>query len=200
MAILRFSFGTMGSGKSTLALQIHHNLSSRQLFGLLLTTLDREGNQVTSRLGVAAPAIDVTPDLDLYALAVRHWPIALPGVRRGAVLHRRAVRPTRPGRRRPRDRRVRVRAAHRLPRRAVRGHAADARDRRRARAAAGRGAVLVRRPGHAQRPRRQRRDGVRGRDGRRRRHQRTERAALRRHGALRTRLPLTTSAAGNLGG
>ncbi len=75
MATLRFSFGTMGSGKSTVALQIHHNLSNRQLFGLLLTTLDREGRQVTSRLGVAAPAIEVTPDLDLHALAVRHWPI-----------------------------------------------------------------------------------------------------------------------------
>ena len=75
MATLRFSFGTMGSGKSTVALQIHHNLSSRQLFGLLLTTLDREGRQVTSRLGVAAPAIEVAPDLDLHALAVRHWPI-----------------------------------------------------------------------------------------------------------------------------
>jgi thymidine kinase len=75
MATLRFSFGTMGSGKSTLALQIHHNLSTRHLFGLLLTCLDREGNQVTSRLGVAAPAIDVTPDLDLYALAVDQWPI-----------------------------------------------------------------------------------------------------------------------------
>jgi thymidine kinase len=75
MASLRFSFGTMGSGKSTVALQIHHNLSNRQLFGLLLTTLDREGRQVTSRLGVAAPAIEVTSDLDLHALAVRHWPI-----------------------------------------------------------------------------------------------------------------------------
>jgi thymidine kinase len=75
MATLRFSFGTMGSGKSTLALQIHHNLSTRHLYGLLLTSFDREGNQVTSRLGVAAPAIDVTPDLDLYALAVQHWPI-----------------------------------------------------------------------------------------------------------------------------
>ena len=75
MASLRFNFGTMGSGKSTVALQIHHNLSNRQLFGLLLTTLDREGNQVTSRLGVAAPAIDVAPDLDLYALAVDNWPI-----------------------------------------------------------------------------------------------------------------------------
>ena len=75
MATLRFSFGTMGSGKSTVALQIHHNLSSRHLYGLLLTCLDREGNQVTSRLGVAAPAIDVSPDLDIYGLTVRHWPI-----------------------------------------------------------------------------------------------------------------------------
>ena len=75
MATLRFSFGTMGSGKSTVALQIHHNMASRNLYGLLLTCLDREGAQVTSRLGVAAPAIDVTPDLDLYALALHHWPL-----------------------------------------------------------------------------------------------------------------------------
>jgi thymidine kinase len=75
MATLRFSFGTMGSGKSTLALQIHHNLSSRELYGLLLTCLDREGRQVTSRLGVAAPAIHVEPGLDLFALAVSHWPL-----------------------------------------------------------------------------------------------------------------------------
>ena len=75
MATLRFSFGTMGSGKSTVALQIHHNLADRDLYGLLLTTLDREGSQVTSRLGVAAPAIEVDPELDLYALAVSYWPI-----------------------------------------------------------------------------------------------------------------------------
>lgn len=75
MAILRFSFGTMGSGKSTMALQIHHNLASRELYGLLLTTLDREGAQVTSRLGVAAEAIEVTPDLDIFKLAVDHWPL-----------------------------------------------------------------------------------------------------------------------------
>jgi thymidine kinase len=74
MATLRFSFGTMGSGKSTVALQIHHNLASRDLYGLLLTSLDREGHQVTSRLGVRAAAIDVT-GLDLYALTVEHWPI-----------------------------------------------------------------------------------------------------------------------------
>jgi thymidine kinase len=75
MAALRFSFGTMGSGKSTVALQIHHNLASRDLYGLLLTSLDREGQQVSSRLGVAAPAIDVSDGADLYALALAHWPI-----------------------------------------------------------------------------------------------------------------------------
>lgn len=75
MATLRFSFGTMGSGKSTMALQIHHNLAGRDLYGLLLTTLDREGSQVTSRLGVSAEAVEVTPDLDLYRLAVERWPI-----------------------------------------------------------------------------------------------------------------------------
>jgi thymidine kinase len=75
MATLRFSFGTMGSGKSTFALQIHHNLASRDLYGLLLTSLDREGNQVTSRLGVGAPAIDVSNGLDIYSLTVEHWPI-----------------------------------------------------------------------------------------------------------------------------
>lgn len=75
MATLRFSFGTMGSGKSTMALQIHHNLASRELYGLLLTTLDREGAQVTSRLGVAASAIEVVPGLDLYKLAVDNWPL-----------------------------------------------------------------------------------------------------------------------------
>jgi thymidine kinase len=75
MASLRFSFGTMGSGKSTVALQIHHNLASRHLYGLLLTCLDRAGHQVTSRLGVAAPAIDVSGDRDLFALTVEHWPV-----------------------------------------------------------------------------------------------------------------------------
>ncbi len=75
MATLRFSFGTMGSGKSTMALQIHHNLASRDLYGLLLTTLDREGAQVTSRLGVAAYAIEMVPELDVYKLAVDSWPI-----------------------------------------------------------------------------------------------------------------------------
>src|SRR5690606_37059325 len=69
MAELRFYFGTMGSGKSTLALQIHHNLTNSGQNGLLLTQLDREASSVSSRLGVAEPAIEVTHDLDLYAMA-----------------------------------------------------------------------------------------------------------------------------------
>lgn len=72
MAVLRFSFGTMGSGKSTLALQIHHNLSSRGLRGLLCTQLDRDGARVSSRLGVSAAAVDVGPKLDLFELSVQY--------------------------------------------------------------------------------------------------------------------------------
>ncbi|MAG04556.1 MAG: thymidine kinase [Acidimicrobiaceae bacterium] len=70
MAKLRFSFGTMGSGKSTLALQIHHNLSSRGLHGLLCSQLDRAGGKVSSALGVSADAVEVGPRLNLYELAV----------------------------------------------------------------------------------------------------------------------------------
>jgi thymidine kinase len=75
MATLRFSFGTMGSGKSTLALQIHHNLAVRDRQGLLLTKLDRDGTQVTSRLGVSAPAVEVTPEIDLFELAQSRMPL-----------------------------------------------------------------------------------------------------------------------------
>lgn len=70
MAKLRFSFGTMGSGKSTLALQIHHNLSSRGLHGLLCSQLDRADGKVSSALGVSADAVEVGPRLNLYELAV----------------------------------------------------------------------------------------------------------------------------------
>jgi len=69
MAELRFFFGTMGSGKSTQALQIRHNLEARGLSVLLTTQLDRAVGKVSSRLGVAAEAEIVTPELDLFALA-----------------------------------------------------------------------------------------------------------------------------------
>lgn len=75
MATLRFSFGTMGSGKSTLALQIHHNLAVRGRKGLLFTKLDRDGSQVTSRLGVSAPAVEAHGDLDLYEVVASTRPL-----------------------------------------------------------------------------------------------------------------------------
>jgi thymidine kinase len=75
MSMLRFSFGTMGSGKSTLALQIHHNMTSRGVRGLLLTKLDRDGAQVTSRLGVSAPAIDISTNFDLFDLIKSRMPL-----------------------------------------------------------------------------------------------------------------------------
>lgn len=61
----------MGSGKSTLALQIHHNLSRHHRRGLLLSKLDREGAFVSSRLGLSEQAVQVTDDLDIFALAER---------------------------------------------------------------------------------------------------------------------------------
>ncbi|MCH2620859.1 MAG: thymidine kinase [Acidimicrobiales bacterium] len=71
MASLRFSFGTMGSGKSTLALQIHHNLSSRGLRGILCSQLDRAGGKVSSALGVSADAVQVSPGFNLYEFALK---------------------------------------------------------------------------------------------------------------------------------
>ena len=52
MATLRFSFGTMGSGKSTMALQIHHNLASRDLYGMArrLKQLEREVERLRKKL------------------------------------------------------------------------------------------------------------------------------------------------------
>jgi thymidine kinase len=72
MGRLRFSYGTMGSGKSTMALQIHHNLASRGLLGLLCTMLDREPARVWSRLGVSVPAVEVDRTLQFGALAASY--------------------------------------------------------------------------------------------------------------------------------
>ena len=69
MGILRFSFGTMGSGKSTQALQIHHNLTHGGLKGALCSMLDRRGARVSSRLGVSAEAVVISPDVDLREVA-----------------------------------------------------------------------------------------------------------------------------------
>jgi thymidine kinase len=70
VAELRFFYGTMGSGKSTLALQIHHNLTRAGQHGLLITQLDRVEAAISSRLGVAQPAIEVDDEVDLRALVL----------------------------------------------------------------------------------------------------------------------------------
>ena len=75
MAVLRFFFGTMGSGKSTVALQIHHNLERRGLNGLLMTQLDRSSGVVSSRLGVAAEAVQVVPGMDVFELVMAQMPV-----------------------------------------------------------------------------------------------------------------------------
>lgn len=68
MGRLIFFCGTMGSGKSTLALQMHYNFTQVGRTGLLFTQGDRSGAaEVTSRIGVSAPALVVTPELDLFA-------------------------------------------------------------------------------------------------------------------------------------
>lgn len=64
----------MDCGKSTLALQMHHTHRSAGRQGLLLTRHDRAGAAVvSSRLGLQAPAVEVSEHLDLWGLVVdRH--------------------------------------------------------------------------------------------------------------------------------
>ena len=67
MAELVFFTGTMDSGKSTLAMQTDYNFARNGRPGLVFTSHDRAGTGViTSRIGLQTPAIEVTPDLDLY--------------------------------------------------------------------------------------------------------------------------------------
>ncbi|MCA0291985.1 MAG: thymidine kinase [Actinobacteria bacterium] len=73
MAELVFFSGTMDCGKSTLALQMDHNHRARGRHGLIFTRLDRAGEAIlSSRLGLATPAIEVTPELDLWEVVVTH--------------------------------------------------------------------------------------------------------------------------------
>jgi len=73
-AQLKFFYGPMDCGKSTLALQMDYNHSRQGRRGLVLTRHDRSlGPRVTTRIGLAHEAIDVTEDLDLVALVRRRW-------------------------------------------------------------------------------------------------------------------------------
>ena len=67
MAELVFFTGTMDCGKSTLALQMDYNHRQRGLHGLIFTKLDRAGaSTLSSRLGLATQAVEVTDDLDFW--------------------------------------------------------------------------------------------------------------------------------------
>lgn len=71
MANLRFFTGAMDSGKSTLALQTNHNHAARGRLGRIFTTHDRSGAaRVSSRLGLAHDAVEVTPDFDFWRYTV----------------------------------------------------------------------------------------------------------------------------------
>lgn len=68
---LTFFHGPMDCGKSTLALQIDHNQSRQGRCGLLLVRHDRAGPaRISSRLGMARPAVEVTDILDLRTLVI----------------------------------------------------------------------------------------------------------------------------------
>jgi thymidine kinase len=72
VAELVFFSGTMDCGKSTLALQMDHNHRARGKSGLIFTKLDRAGeNMLSSRLGLATSAIEVTESLDFWDEVVR---------------------------------------------------------------------------------------------------------------------------------
>lgn len=65
-AALRFFWGPMDCGKSTLALQMDYNHARQGRHGLVMTTIDRAGPaRLSSRIGLARDAIEVTPQLDL---------------------------------------------------------------------------------------------------------------------------------------
>jgi thymidine kinase len=67
VAEMVFYAGTMDCGKSTLALQTDHNHRSRGRAGIVLTRLDRSGASVlSSRLGLAVPAVEVDEALDIW--------------------------------------------------------------------------------------------------------------------------------------
>jgi thymidine kinase len=73
-AQLKFFYGPMDCGKSTLALQLDYNHARQGRKGLVLTRNDRShGARVTSRIGLARDAIDVTDELNLVTLVRDRW-------------------------------------------------------------------------------------------------------------------------------
>ena len=69
MAHLTYFTGPMNCGKSTLALQIDYTEGSVGRRGLRFTCFDRGGvARITSRIGLAEDALEVTPELDFWKL------------------------------------------------------------------------------------------------------------------------------------
>lgn len=72
--MLKFFWGPMDCGKSTMALQMNYNHARQGRKGLVLTRIDRSlGPRLTSRIGLAHEAIEVTDDLDLRELVQSRW-------------------------------------------------------------------------------------------------------------------------------
>jgi thymidine kinase len=73
-ATLKFFYGPMDCGKSTLALQLDYNHARQGRCGIVLTRNDRShGPRVTSRIGLAREAVDVTDELNLLDLVRQRW-------------------------------------------------------------------------------------------------------------------------------
>ncbi|MFC4017412.1 thymidine kinase [Micromonospora sp. GCM10011542] len=73
-AALKFFWGPMDCGKSTMALQMNHNHSRQGRRGLVTTRIDRSlGPKITTRIGLAHEAIEVTDSLDLRTLVRDTW-------------------------------------------------------------------------------------------------------------------------------
>ena len=71
---VKFFYGPMDCGKSTLALQLDHNHSRQGRSGLLLTRLDRSHQgQITSRMGITRPALEVHDGMNVADLVRSSW-------------------------------------------------------------------------------------------------------------------------------
>ena len=73
MAEFAYFTGPMDCGKSTLALQFDYTHSAGGRKGRLFTSQDRAGTAtISSRLGLARPAVEVDAAFDFWAFAVDH--------------------------------------------------------------------------------------------------------------------------------
>ena len=78
-AHLKFFYGPMDCGKSTLALQIDHNQARQGRHGMLLVRYDRSGAPtITTRVGLARPAVEVHDDTDIRLLVQQRWAAGQP--------------------------------------------------------------------------------------------------------------------------